>query len=63
MSRRVVSVTLVEARTKQGWPRCLVFQFAEGWPLEVELAEQREYSSVAEAVESINASLERAARS
>lgn len=57
--RKITKVTLRENRTSTGWPHCLEFQFAEGWPLIVELAPQSEYSQLADAVKSLNENLSR----
>lgn len=55
--KSVVSVRLGEKRSgpgSEGWPHCITVEYSTGGLTEIVLAEQREYSSVREAIDLIN---------
>ena len=54
MKRKLLKASLIEDRCSPGWPHALRFEFTEGWPETITLAENREYSAVQDIVDSIN---------
>jgi hypothetical protein len=62
MGRKLKKVTLYENRSADGWPHCLGFEYSEGFPDQIQLTEQSEYSQVDRIVKAINSAIRTARR-